>query len=109
MSSQLPFWQQVLDPFGRVTHDTLRDIFQILLGLDVQVQTSLNQRHKDSSSLTAVLAADKHLIFWSDGQGTNRPCGNVVIEPGIGIGQIVVRVRRQAQVVMQGMGELGFR
>jgi hypothetical protein len=78
-----------------VTHDAAQDILKVLLGIDIQMPTGLNQRHEDSGTLIAILAADEEPVFAPDGQGTNRSLSDVVIQACVWIGQIILQVWRR--------------
>lgn len=77
-----------------MTHDPPQDIFQILLGIDVQVPVGLDQRQDRGAGLAAFFAADEQPVLATDSQGPTRPFGDIVVQPGVRVGQLVFKVRR---------------
>jgi hypothetical protein len=84
-----------------MAHDAAQDIFKVGLRVDPQVSAGLYQGEQDRTGPTAVFAADEHPVLAPDGQRADGALGNVVVQPGIGMIEIIFKMRGQAQIVVQ--------
>ena len=81
-----------------MAHDPPQEILQVFLGIDAEMPAGLNQRHDDRAGLAAIFASDEHPVLATDRQGANCPLGDVIVQPSVGVIQVVRKMRGQTQV-----------
>ena len=93
---------------GGVSHDSAQDIIEILKGIDPQMTTGLHQGEDRRRRHAAVFATDEQPVLAANGQRMQAALGHIVVEAGVGVGQVVLKIGYQALVVRESLGKRGL-